>query len=140
MEAVLQMRRSIFCLTDIDDRHSRENQILQYVNTDHIILLYNNSRGFVWGQHETIFVFLTGTVFAGTFCTHLENGDQTSACYVIPRYFKVSVTSTASPPIHSGPSNWPLVQISMRSSFVLHTFSSRKFSLHHTEIIETVFS
>ena len=32
-------------------------------------------------QPVKILVFLTGTIFAGTFCTHLEHGAQTSAYY-----------------------------------------------------------
>ena len=60
LEAVLQMLRSVFlCDTDIAWKNR----------------YYNINMVEVWGQHEMILVFLTGTVFAGTFCTHLEHGD-----------------------------------------------------------------
>ena len=114
LEAVLQMQRSIFLFeTDI----AGKEQILQFVNTDSIIFMYNNSRslGSTWNDLS----------FLNRYST---------------TYLKVSITSTASPPILSGPSNWPLVRKSMQSSFVLDTFCTRKFSLHHTEIIETMFS
>ena len=74
LEVVLQMQRSIFlCETDIAGKNRYYN-----MSTLTKIFLYNNNRSF--GQHETILVILTGTVFPGTFCTHLEHGEQTSSC------------------------------------------------------------
>ena len=49
-----------------------KKEILQYVNTDSCTTIVE-----VWGQHETILVFLKGTIFAITFCTHFEHGVQT---------------------------------------------------------------
>ena len=73
----------------------------------------------------------------GTFCIHLEHG--TKRQLVIKCYTKIFKGVRY---LHSLTTNtqWSIKLAAGAKINVLHTFSSRTFSLHNTEITDTVFS